>query len=693
MGTRPSKLTKKSSTKSLHISLSTLSSPKHLLASKSHNGSARIVENFVVLWLDTTLKNSNEDIANSIRQLRSIVNLVKTFTHTTRCLEYMASIRQERIFLIISGSLGEQVIPMFEDHKQIDSIYIFCDNKAKHQSWAKDYRRIKGIFSHIESICESLQEAVRHAESNLIPISIMSPRAILDSNELDQSFMYSKLLKEILLDLPQDDVSKQELVDFCRKQYAENGNELKIIDEFQEKYDHPSPIWWYTRECFTYSMLNRALRMPDVEITIKMGFFVRDLHRQIESLHRQSNTRRPFVVYRGQGMLTEELERIRASQGCLLSFNNFLSTSETKRVSLAFARQAERNPSLTAVLFRMKINPAVSSTPFASLDRISYYAGKEKEILFSMHTVFRIDDMKQMGKRLWLVNLTLTSNDDEQLNQLTEHIRTTIRGPTGLHRLGTLMIKMGEFSKAEEIFVALANKASKSDRKQLASLENQLGYIHDEKGDLNEALAHYRQSLEIKLSYLSSDDDDELSNIYSNIGAVLKRQGDLNGALEHLQRALQIDLHAKQPDQLKVALRHNNIGGVLDDQHQHDEALRSYQCALEIRLKHLPPRHPSLATSYNNIAGVHYQLGDKITALSFYEKSLEIDQRSLPSNHPSLSITHHNIARVMENLSRFNEAVGHAKRAVDIVTRTFSLNHPQAKLYQTYLDTLQQKTH
>ena len=583
-------------------------------------------------------------------------------------------------------------MPLFEDHKQIDSIYVFCSDKARHQSWAKDYRAIKGIFSQIESICEALQEAVRQAEGNLIPISIMPPRVSLDINELDQSFMYSNLLKEILLDLPVDDASKKELVDFCRKQYAENGNELKIIDEFQEKYDQPSPIWWYTRECFTYSMLNRALRMPDVELTIKMGFFIRDLHRQIESLHAQSTARRSFVVYRGQGMLSEEFERMRVSQGCLLSFNNFLSTSRTKRVSLAFARQAERNNSLTAILFRMKIHPAVSSTPFASLDRISYYSGKEKEILFSMHTVFRIDGMKQMGKRLWLVNLTLTSDNDEQLNQLTEHMRKTIQGPTGLHRLGTLMIKMGEFSKAEEIFVALASKASKSDRKQLASLQNQLGYIHDEKGDLNKALAHYRQSLEIKLSYSSSDDDDPLSNIYSNIGAVLKRQGDLNGALEHLQRALQIDLHAKEPDQLKIALRHNNIGGVLDDQKQHVEALMSYQCALEIRLKHLPPRHPSLATSYNNIAGVHYQLGDKLTALSFFEISLEIDQKSLPSNHPSLSITHHNIARVMENLLRFNEAVGHAQRAVDIVSHAFSLDHPQAKLYQTYLDSLQEKS-
>ena len=77
--------------------------------------------------------------------------------------------------------------------------------------------------------------------------------------------MYSQLLKEILLQFPQDPTSKKELVDFCRQQYADSPGELKVIDEFERDYDRPSPIWWYTRESFTYSMLNKALRTQDIE--------------------------------------------------------------------------------------------------------------------------------------------------------------------------------------------------------------------------------------------------------------------------------------------------------------------------------------------------------------------------------------------------------------------------------------------
>jgi hypothetical protein len=43
----------------------------------------------------------------------------------------------------------------------------------------------------------------------------------------------------------------------------------------------------------------------------------------------------------------------------------------------------------------MEINPLISSTPFASVSNHSYYSDIEKEILFSMHTVFRIQEIKK----------------------------------------------------------------------------------------------------------------------------------------------------------------------------------------------------------------------------------------------------------------------------------------------------------
>jgi tetratricopeptide (TPR) repeat protein len=380
---------------------------------------------------------------------------------------------------------------------------------------------------------------------------------------------------------------------------------------------------------------------------------------------------------------------MKQSKGCLLSFNTFLSTSMEKIVSMKFAYRARKNPDLTAILFRMEIDPRISSTPFARLDKISYYSDKEKEILFSMHTVFRIGGMKQIENRFWQVNLQLTSDNDQQLTQLMKYTQEEIRGGSGLHRMGALMYRMGEFNKAEEIYTLLL-EAKSNDPKECAFLHHQLGYISDQKGDFTNALAHYQKSLEINLATMSPDDP-ALSPTYSSIGIVLKKQGDLPGALEQYQHALMIDTQVPETNQLQIAIRHNNIGVVLKEQEKYTEALESYQRALKIQRDKLPSRSPILATTYNNIGLVYSAMGDKSTAISYYEKTLEIFQKSLTYNHPSLAITHRNIARALENLHRYKEAVEHAARALDISRRTFGSDHAQVKVYQDDLDRLQQK--
>ncbi|CAF4291948.1 unnamed protein product, partial [Rotaria sordida] len=93
----------------------------------------------------------------------------------------------------------------------------------------------------------------------------------------------------------------------------------------------------------------------------------------------------------------------------------------------------------------MTIDPntiSAATTPFALIDEYSAIK-TEKEILFSMHTVFRVDDIKQSvsNSRLWEVQLSLTGDNDPQLAALTNHIREEAQEPTGWHRMGRLMLQ------------------------------------------------------------------------------------------------------------------------------------------------------------------------------------------------------------------------------------------------------------
>ncbi|CAF4293292.1 unnamed protein product, partial [Rotaria sordida] len=86
----------------------------------------------------------------------------------------------------------------------------------------------------------------------------------------------------------------------------------------------------------------------------------------------------------------------------------------------------------------MTIDPniiSVATTPFALIDEYSAIE-TEKEILLSMHTVFRVNDIKQSvsNSRLWEVQLSLTGDNDPQLAALTNRIREEVDG-TGWYRM------------------------------------------------------------------------------------------------------------------------------------------------------------------------------------------------------------------------------------------------------------------
>ena len=144
----------------------------------------------------------------------------------------------------------------------------------------------------------------------------------------------------------------------------------------------------------------------------------------------------------------------------------------------------------------MTIDPSVSSAPFASIRDVSYYK-TEEEILFSMHTVFRIGEIKKMDNNdsLYQVDLKLTADDDQQLRTLTERIRKEVVGGTGWQRLGQLLIKLSQFDKAEELYNVLLEQTS--DEGEKAIYYNQLGYIKNNQGDYEKAIEYYEKGLEI----------------------------------------------------------------------------------------------------------------------------------------------------------------------------------------------------
>lgn len=464
-------------------------------SSKSHSYSlTHNVQNFVLVWLDTNIDKVNDtDCRNTIQQLQKVVNTINTFTDANQCINFITNTTDEHIFMIISGTLGEIIVPTIHNIFRIDSIYIFCRDELKHKQWAKNWFKIKGVFTTISPVCEELNKAVQQCDQNTISISFISTNEQSLSQtigQIDQSFMYTQILKEILLTIKFNEKSVTDFIVYCREQFVDNPIELNNINKLEREYNPNTSIWWYTYECFLYSMLNRALHTMEVDTIIKMDFFIRNLHEHIARLHAQqyNGHKYLFTVYRGQGFSETDFDQLKKTEGGLLSFNSFLSTSKKQNIALSFARRSALNPDLIGVLFTMTIHTNLTSTPFASIKNISYYQA-EREILFSMHSVFRVNYIKQIdhdNDRLWEVGLTLTSDDDPQRHDLTERIRNETPGLTGWHRLGQFLIMVGQFNKAEEVYTTLLNRPHDEDEK--AQFYHHFGVIKYGQGEYETAV-------------------------------------------------------------------------------------------------------------------------------------------------------------------------------------------------------------
>jgi len=256
----------------------------------------------------------------------------------------------------------------------------------------------------------------------------------------------------------------------------------------------------------------------------------------------------------------------------LISFNNFLSTSKYRDVSFTFAESNTGNPDLVGILFVITVDPLISSTPFASIKDISYY-NEENEILFSMHTVFRICDIKPIREvdRLYQVNLTLTNDNDQDLRMLTDRIREeTFPNSIGWNRLGQLLIKLGQFEKAQQVYEVLFGQSTNENDK--AHIYVQLGKTKNHLGQYDEAIACYEKSLEIYKKILPPNHPD-LGIVYSNISNVYCNMGEYSKALWSDEKALEIRQQSLPPNHPDLALSYNNIGNVYDDMCEYQKAL------------------------------------------------------------------------------------------------------------------------
>ncbi|CAF4519016.1 unnamed protein product [Didymodactylos carnosus] len=143
--------------------------------------------------------------------------------------------------------------------------------------------------------------------------------------------------------MPKTPESKQEMIDKCREYYRGNEKRLENVNTFDLTYKSNDAIKWYTEDTFVYQIVNKALRTEDIDELFIFRFFIIDLSLNLARKYKELKKIEPQPIidlYRGVNLSSDELDTLKKNVGNLISTNDFLSTSRSRKAVYRFARNA-----------------------------------------------------------------------------------------------------------------------------------------------------------------------------------------------------------------------------------------------------------------------------------------------------------------------------------------------------------------
>lgn len=265
-------------------------------------------------------------------------------------------------------------------------------------------------------------------------------------------------------------------------------------------------------------MLNKALRTHQYDILYLLRVFIRHLHDEIAAQQKTQNIDQK-TLFRGLGMDKADFDQLRKNEGGLLSISNFLSTSADREIGLRFAREALQDRRKVSILMEIKVDKN-TMIPVANITDFSAYKA-EQEWLFSMGSVFRVGSLECLLDGIWVVPLTLTNDQDGQLNALKEHFKKSMTDRNTCLNFAKLMHQLAAWRKSEYFYLMALETETEQQRRSV--LFNNIALINGELEQYNEALTYFHKSLELKGTE-GSDSVSDKAPTYNNIATLYYKQ-------------------------------------------------------------------------------------------------------------------------------------------------------------------------
>ncbi|CAF4086481.1 unnamed protein product, partial [Rotaria sordida] len=457
-------------------------------------------EFFCLIWLDA---NTNaKDNRDTEQKLRSIINRLKKFQHANECQKYIEERSQhERVVMIVSGTLGREIVPRIHKHRQVISIYVYCFDKKRNKEWADKYGKVKAVVTELDELISRIQADHKIQKMVEEPFSInvynISGDAGKSTGSVNGKFLYYQVLIDCLLQLKSTSEDINELIKHCKDIYEGNHFELSNIREFKKDYSSDKALWWYSRQMFFYKTLNAILRTENIHMIFLFRKFIGDIQRLL--IKHQVDRR--IRVYRGQVMSKNELAGLKKCRNQFISVNSFFSTSTRYWQALSFLNIPDDATDLEPIIFEIVADPKMAGTkPFADISRHSDFPD-ESEILFMLGSIFRLNSVEHNDNdQVWVIKMTLCGENDSDLKNVLLDMKEQVESEEiNLYTLGKLVWDMGRFDLAEKYLNAFLKQLPTNDP-LIGKIYEDLTKVTSQAGDYDKSVQWRQKALEFKKS-------------------------------------------------------------------------------------------------------------------------------------------------------------------------------------------------
>jgi tetratricopeptide (TPR) repeat protein len=649
------------------------------------------LENVTLIWLDREICLNRPENHKTFQGFREINNFTKFSTDPHRCIEYIKTIDKEKVFVIISGSLTKEkdVLSQIQSSNAVDSIFILCSDGPTYEN-LRNAPKIVGIFTEEGPLMKEIKTQLRAISRELIGFSFLNKKFKGHRNVTKESasFLSFQLLFHLLKNMEQGPNAKEELFKLCEYYYLGDESEKKNIEDFRDRYECKSPITWFTEEIFLYKLLNKALRTEDIDGLYLFHFYIVDLWTQLEkesskNKELEENCRRmnngEFILFRGQKMSEEELEKFQHSKGSLISPNGFFSTSINRDCALNFMKERMCD-GFVPILFKIEADSTVQSTVFAYIEHLTAKKG-ECEVLFSIGSVFKVNDVilnRDIDKNLpiWVIDMTLTDEGREDVEDYIASVKNDFEDMDNRVIFGRLLIEMNELTKAEKYFNFLLKSVEKLSLVE-ADVLDEIGHIFLNQFENNLASEKYQKAYDIRLKLLNQKTHPRIGLSFNNFGWVALHADDHKVARSHFHHVLDILENYYQKKHPWIAIASMNLAQCYMQKNEDlKTALDHLKKALEIRQNILPKQNLEIGNIYHLIGSVYYRMKKYDDALKYYFDALKQYDKLLLVGHREFPNLFGDIVNVYKAKKNLNSAFEYCEEKLNELREKLGRTHP-----------------